>query len=321
MGRGDTGARACAQAGNRGRAASDALRRDEPWLDAYIEHLQVERGLSRATVEAYAADLNRYVGHLHARELSLASARADLIPGVLVALAESGLSARSQARFLSSIRGLYRHLVREGLVKRDPSATVPAPRLRQKLPGVLTEDEILRLLSAPDQGTELGKRDVAMLQTMYAAGLRVSELTSLALGDVRLEQGYVAAFGKGRKRRLVPIGAAARAALADHLSLVRGKWARPSEPAVFVTKRGSALTRQAFWKNIKKYALAAGIVKPMSPHKLRHSFATHLLAGGADLRLVQTLLGHADISTTQIYTHVSGEHLRAMHARFHPRGS
>jgi integrase/recombinase XerD len=159
-----------------------------------------------------------------------------------------------------------------------------------------------------------------MLHTMYAAGLRVSELIELDLADVNLEEGFVSALGKGNKRRIVPIGAHARAAMAEYFTEVRPKWARPASRACFVTARGKAMTRQSFWSLVKKYARATGITKPISPHKLRHSFATHLLAGGADLRSVQTMLGHADISTTQIYTHVTGDHLRKMHERYHPRG-
>ena len=176
------------------------------------------------------------------------------------------------------------------------------------------------LLSAPDTQRPIGVRDRAMLHVMYASGLRVSELVNLDLGDVNLDEGFLAVLGKGNKRRLVPLGAHARAALASYLSEVRPKWAKTSSRACFVTARGKPMTRQSFWAIVKKYARAAGITKSISPHKLRHSFATHLLAGGADLRSVQTMLGHADISTTQIYTHVSGDHLRKMHERYHPRG-
>jgi integrase/recombinase XerD len=194
------------------------------------------------------------------------------------------------------------------------------PRLLRRLPDILNRDEVLRLLETPKGPKPNRVRDRAMLHTMYAAGLRVSELVDLDLADVNLEEGFVSALGKGNKRRIVPIGAHARAAMAEYLSEVRPKWARSASRACFVTARGKAMTRQGFWSLVKKYARAAGITKPISPHKLRHSFATHLLAGGADLRSVQTMLGHADISTTQIYTHVTGEHLRKMHERYHPRG-
>jgi len=230
------------------------------------------------------------------------------------------LGARTQARALSSLRGFFRFLVREGRQPLDPTELLEGPRLMRKLPGLLNREEVVRLLNAPS-GTKPNRiRDRAMLHTMYAAGLRVTELTELDLSDLNLEEGFISALGKGNKRRIVPIGAHARAALVEYLSSVRPKWARPASRACFVTARGKAMTRQGFWKLIKRYATAAGISKPISPHKLRHSFATHLLDGGADLRSVQTMLGHADISTTQIYTHVTGDHLRKMHERYHPRG-
>jgi integrase/recombinase XerD len=218
------------------------------------------------------------------------------------------------------MRGFFRFLVQERRRDRDPTELLEGPQLLGKLPDVLNRDEVLRLLQAPSGDKPNRVRDRAMLHTMYASGLRVSELVDLDLGDVNLDDGFVSALGKGNKRRIVPLGAHARAALAEYLATVRPKWAKPSSRACFVTARGKAMTRQSFWAIVKKYARAAGITKPISPHKLRHSFATHLLAGGADLRSVQTMLGHADISTTQIYTHVSGEHLRKMHERYHPRG-
>ena len=289
-------------------------------LDDYIQHLRVERGLSRNTVDGYARDLVRFGAWLADERTSLAEVEEARVAGYLVTLSQEGLSARTQARALSSIRGLFRFLVQEGRQRRDPTELLEGPRLLRKLPNVLNRDEVLRLLEAPT-GTKPNRvRDRAMLQTMYAAGLRVSELVDLDLGDVNLDEGFVSALGKGNKRRIVPIGAYARLAMTEYLSEVRPKWARPASRACFVTARGKAMTRQGFWGVVKKYARAAGITKPISPHKLRHSFATHLLAGGADLRSVQTMLGHADISTTQIYTHVTGDHLRKMHERYHPRG-
>jgi integrase/recombinase XerD len=187
------------------------------------------------------------------------------------------------------------------------------------LPVVLSEAEIRALLAAPDEGTPLGLRDAAMLHTMYAAGLRVSELVNLELGAVHLDDGFLAAHGKGNKRRLVPIGMPARERIGRWRSEVRGQWANEGERALFVTERGTAMTRQNFFDRVRVHALAAGI-RPISPHKLRHSFATHLLVGGADLRAVQTMLGHADITTTEIYTHLSRDHLAGVHAKYHPRG-
>lgn len=289
-------------------------------LDDYIQHLRVERGLSRHTVDAYASDLVRFGTWLTSEQVSLDGVDEAAVAGYLVALSQSGSSARTQARALSSIRGFFRFLVQDKRHRRDPTELLEGPRLMRKLPNVLSRDEVLRLLQAPS-GTKPNRiRDRAMLHTMYAAGLRVSELVDLDLGDVSLDDGFVVVLGKGNKRRIVPIGAHARASMTEYLTEVRPKWARPASRACFVTARGKAMTRQAFWKIVKKYAGAAGITKPISPHKLRHSFATHLLAGGADLRSVQTMLGHADLATTQIYTHVTSEHLREMHERFHPRG-
>ena len=289
-------------------------------LDDYIQHLHVERGLSRHTVDGYASDLVKLGRWLHAQGAVLDTANEADIAGFLVALSKQGLSARTQARALSSVRGLCKFLVREQRLERDPTELLEGPRLLAKLPDVLNRDEVLRLLQAPAGDKPNRRRDRAMLHTMYAAGLRASELVHMDLADLNLEDGFVAVLGKGGKRRIVPLGAHARAALGEYLLEVRPKWARPASRAVFLTARGKPMTRQGFWKIVKKYARAAGITKPISPHKLRHSFATHLLAGGADLRSVQTMLGHSDISTTRIYTHVTGDHLRKMHERYHPRG-
>lgn len=290
------------------------------WIDAYLDHLRVERGLGRLTIEAYAADLARYVELLGRRACTLEAADVGAVSGVLVDLTAAGLSARSQARFLSSLRGLYKYLIQEGLLQASPLDLVEAPRLARKLPHLLSRDEVLRLLAAPDMSVLRGIRDAAMLHTLYAAGLRVSELVELGLSDIDLRSGLVTAFGKGRKRRLVPLGEFAHESLRHYLERVRGQWALPNTRRLFVTTRGSGMTRQAFWKLLKRYSRAVGIQKNVTPHMLRHSFATHMLEGGADLRVVQTLLGHADITTTQIYTHVSAERLRTMHERYHPRG-
>ncbi len=289
-------------------------------LDDYIQHLRVERGLSQHTVDGYARDLARFGDRLEDEDIALAKIDEGTVAGYLVSLSQKGLSARTQARALSAMRGFFRFLVQEGWHSRDPTELLEGPRLLRRLPDVLNRDEVLRLLQTPSGDKPNRVRDRAMLHTMYAAGLRVTELVDLDLGDVNLAEGFVSALGKGNKRRIVPIGEHARVAMAQYLSEVRPKWARPASRACFVTARGKAMTRQGFWRIVKKYARAAGISKDISPHKLRHSFATHLLAGGADLRSVQTMLGHADISTTQIYTHVSGDHLRKMHERYHPRG-
>lgn len=289
-------------------------------LDDYIQHLRVERGLSRHTIDAYASDLAKLGKWLQHEGRVVDDVDETTVAGFLVALSQNGLSARSQARSLSSIRGFFKFLVDEGHRTSDPTALLEGPQLLAKLPDVLNRDEVLRLLQAPAGDKPNRVRDRGMLQTMYAAGLRVSELVELDLGDLNLEEGFIAVLGKGNKRRIVPIGDHARVALSDYLLRVRPKWAKPASRACFLTARGKPMTRQGFWAIVKKYAKAAGITKPISPHKLRHSFATHLLAGGADLRSVQTMLGHADVSTTQIYTHVTGDHLRKMHERYHPRG-
>ncbi len=303
--------------GNREPAMSAA---DGGWVEAYIDHLRVERGLSERTLAAYGADLRRATSTLAESGVELTRADPGALSALLVRLSKEGLSPRSQARLLSSLRGLFRYLRDEGELPSSPTQLIASPRLGRKLPSLLTQDEVLRLLAAPDSSTPQGLRDHAMLHVMYAAGLRVSELVGLLMSDLDLRSGYLTVLGKGRKRRVVPIGRPACAALLRYLSEVRERWARPNERLVFLTPRRRGMTRQGFWKAIKRHAVVAGIAKRMTPHMLRHSFATHLLQGGADLRVVQTLLGHADIGTTQIYTHVTGDHLRAMHERCHPRG-
>lgn len=289
-------------------------------VDAYLTHLTVERGLGKATLEAYGADIRRFVQHLDAVHVDLAQASLPHVEGFVHGLAEAKLSPRSQARMLSAIRGLYKWLLSEKHVAADPTELVERPRARRKLPKAIRPDEMLALLSAPDESTPLGLRDAAMLHTMYAAGLRVSELVTLTLGDVNLETGFVQAFGKGRKRRVVPLGKAAQGRIERWRAEVRPGWARDGQKALFVSEKGEALSRQGFYLIVRKHALAAGIGKVISPHVLRHSFATHLLVGGADLRAVQTMLGHADVTTTEVYTHLTGDHVAAMHARHHPRG-
>ncbi len=298
----------------------DMARQLDRAADDYLVHLRVERGLARRTVEAYAHDIAVFAEHVQDEGLSLARLDEGAVAGFLVSLSQQGLSARSQARMLSALRGWFRFMVQEGVLKRDPAELIDSPKLMRKLPHVLSAEEVLQLLGAPAGDKPNRIRDRAMLHTMYAAGLRVSELVELDLGDINLESGFVSVVGKGNKRRVVPIGDAAAEAIREYLIKARPRWAKTAARACFVTARGTAMTRQSFWKLIKQYARVAGITKPISPHKLRHSFATHLLIGGADLRSVQTMLGHADIATTQIYTHLSGEHLQAMHERYHPRG-
>jgi integrase/recombinase XerD len=297
----------------------------EALIDVYLSHLRVERGLSVNTLSAYGADLARFALFCADRGVGVAAA-VDLavVSAYLGGLARTGLGARSTARHLSALRGLMRFLVREGELKADPTALAARPRTGRRLPRPLTPDDMLRLLRAPDTRSLRGLRDRAMLSVAYAAGLRVSELVRLELGDVDRRRGVVAAFGKGQKRRLVPLGAVALRHLDDYRdALEAANRAKPGKRAgshfLFPAPSGKALSRQAFWKVVRRYALAIGLPDAMHPHRLRHSFATHLLAHGADLRSVQTMLGHADVATTEIYTHVTRDHVRRAHARSHPR--
>jgi integrase/recombinase XerD len=290
------------------------------WVDAYLDHLRVERALSARSVEAYARDLGKLCAHAEEQGVSDPSGIDDtLVSTYLVALGKQGLGARSAARHLSAVRGFARFLVRERVLPKDPTTLVDRPRIGRRLPKVLTFPEIERILDAPEATGFRGLRDRAILQVMYAAGLRVSEVVGLKLADVDREKGLVSAFGKGQKRRLVPLGEHALLALDAYLG-VRGEHPRAAgSPVLFLSPRGGPLTRQGVWKMLTGYARGAGVDKPSSPHKLRHSFATHLLEGGADLRSVQALLGHADISTTEIYTHLADDHVRAAYKRAHPR--
>ncbi|MDD9942887.1 MAG: tyrosine recombinase XerD [Myxococcales bacterium] len=289
-------------------------------IDAYLDHLRVERALSKHTVAAYAGDLARLSARAAASKRPLAGIDPIFLREVLVHVSRAGLCARSQARWLSSVRGLFKFAVSEGVLPADPTELVEAPRLARKLPALLSDGELERLLRAPELGTPAGLRDAAMLWTMYASGLRVSELVRMRMTELDLEEGFVSPLGKGGKRRIVPIGEAAAEVVRAYLSNVRPRWASPGQPLVFLSHHRRGLSRQAFWRRVRVHAVAAGITRRVTPHMLRHSFATHLVRGGADLRVVQTLLGHADITTTQIYTHVAGDHLRTMHSTYHPRG-
>lgn len=289
-------------------------------VDAFLDHLRVERALSPNTVSAYAVDLSKLVAFAEEREIFDAPGLdAVLAAEFLVHLGDSGLGARSAARHLSALRSFCKFLVRERILDEDPSALLARPRVGTRLPKLLSEEQVLALLDAPDPATPRGVRDRAMLALMYATGLRVSELCRLQMGDVDRERGFLSAFGKGRKRRLVPIGDIALDRLKDYLENSRPLTAKPNDIVLFVSPRGGALTRQAFWKLIGQYARGIGIQQPVSPHQLRHSFATHLLQRGADLRSVQTMLGHESLATTEIYTHVTRDHIQSVHEKTHPR--
>ncbi len=290
-------------------------------LQAYLAHLRFERGLSERTLEAYRSDLSHLLAFLREERGRdpIEATESDLVAFVLH-LGESALHPRSQARALSALRGFHRFLVAEGMRADDPTEPLDAPRLGRKLPDVLSVQDVLALLEAPDASRPRGVRDRAMLHLLYAAGLRASELLGLRLSDLRLDQGWLGVEGKGGKRRLVPVGEPASAAVRRYLEEVRPRWAPPGEPIVFLTERRRPMTRQGLWKLVRRYARAVGLQGKVSPHTLRHSFATHLLLGGADLRAVQSLLGHEDLATTQIYTHVGRDTLARVHERSHPRG-
>ena len=289
-------------------------------LDLFVTWLRAERNLAPRSVDAYATDVRAWLEDLDRRKLQVEAATREDVLEHLARLATQGLSARSRARHLAALRGFHRFLEDEKLAPKNPTEDLDTPRAGRKLPVFLSLAEVERLLEAPDPKSPAGVRDRAMLEVLYATGLRVSELCRLGVNDVNLQDGFVLAFGKGRKERVVPLGKAAITRVKEYLAvrplLLRGQ----ASAALFVTPRGKGFSRMGFWKLLRRHALKAGITRPISPHKLRHSFATHLLERGADLRAVQAMLGHADLSTTQIYTHVNQARLRAVYDGAHPRG-
>ncbi len=290
--------------------------------DQFINYLLVEKGLSRKTIESYSLDLARFFEFLKDNGIdAIKDADTTVILGHLIQLRKSGLEARSRARHLVTIRGFFRFLVQEKMLDHDPARMVDLPKNTLKLPDVLSVDEIRSLLEVPDVHTPIGKRNAAMLELLYAAGLRVSELILLKRHDVNMEVGFVRVLGKGSKERIVPIGQHARDKIDDYIKLGRPLLLKSTTSHyLFVARAGKPMTRQGFWKLLKQYGVKAGIGKKITPHILRHSFATHLLEGGADLRSVQVMLGHVDIATTQIYTHIARDHLIKIHKQYHPRG-
>jgi integrase/recombinase XerD len=289
-------------------------------LDRFLEYLVVERGLRENTLEAYHRDLTRYLGHLKARQIEPVALDRTEVPRYLLVLREADLDPRSVARHLSTIRQFHRFLVRAGRATDDPTAHLDAPRAWQKLPSVLSLEEVERLLAAPKAATPLGLRNRAMLELMYASGLRVSELVGVRLGHLDESLGIVRVIGKGDKERLVPVGETAIEWLKKYRANARPRLEKPPpDDHLFLGRHGRGLTRQMCWHVIKALARTAGIRKAVTPHTLRHSFATHLVERGADLRSVQLMLGHADIATTQIYTHLSRAHLKTLYDKFHPR--
>ena len=292
-------------------------------LDEFCDSLWLEDGLSRNTLESYRSDLSKFSLWLEKQRAAkiLETTHADIQGFLAHLVTEQKAKATSTSRAISSLKRLFRYLLRQNKISTDPTLQIATPKLPRSLPKTLTEQDVEQLLQAPDVDTPLGMRDRTMLEVLYATGLRVSELVSLSVAQVSLDMGVVRVMGKGNKERLVPLGEEALDWLRRYLKearpvLLAGKLCE----ALFVTARAAAMTRQMFWYLIKKHAKQGGVSKPLSPHTLRHAFATHLINHGADLRVVQLLLGHADISTTQIYTHVARERLKSLHAMHHPRG-
>ncbi len=289
-------------------------------IDRFMNNIRVERGLSTNTVSAYGTDLSKFTEHLLRMKVDdIGEIDEAVVISFLKLLNDEGISTRSRARALSTLRTFFRFLILEGILDSHPMELMESPGFTKKLPEYLTQAEVERLLSAPNIDTTSGIRDKAMLETLYASGLRVSELLGLMLNDVNLEYGYLVAKGKGKKERLVPIGGEALFWLERYVKEVRPSLGKKREDYIFLNRRGGRLSRQYFWRLIKKFAEVAAISKEISPHTIRHSFATHLLAGGADLRSVQAMLGHADITTTEIYTHVDRSRLKTVHKKYHPR--
>jgi integrase/recombinase XerD len=299
-------------------AAEDGI---DAWLDDYLDHLRLERNLSGHTVKAYAADLQKLVTVvIDAGIEDVADIGEEAVRSVLEAEASAGRSARSRARLLSSVRGFFKYLLQEEAVDADPSVRISNPKLPRSLPSLLSEAEVDELLAAPDTDTPRGLRDRAMLELLYATGLRVSELVGTRPSDIDLARGLILARGKGDKERLIPVGGSARKWVREYLANGRPELAAKGDnPFLFPGRKEGHLTRQRVWELISDYARAAGIPRAISPHKLRHSFATHLLDHGADLRAVQAMLGHADLSTTEIYTHVHRARLKSVVDSAHPR--
>jgi integrase/recombinase XerD len=293
-------------------SAEDALR-------LYLEYLAVEKGLASNTIQSYARDLRSFLGFLKREKLVWTATREEDLVRFIHAESRAGLSARSMARRISALRSFFRFLVLSGFLKKNPASQLTSPSTWLSLPKVLTVKEVEALLDATDETKPQGLRDRAMLEVLYGSGLRVSELASIKPPDLNLDDGFLVCRGKGGKERIVPVGRAACGFVARYLREVRPRFEAGPSPFLFLTRRGRGFTRQGLWKLLKGYARKAGLSAKISPHILRHSFATHLLERGADLRSVQLMLGHSQITTTQIYTHVSRERLRRVYDQFHPR--
>lgn len=289
-------------------------------VDEFLYHLTVERGLAENTLQSYQSDLTAYLAFLRQEEINcLEQADRNMVMTYIYRLQLKGRSPATISRRLASLRSFYKFLIREELLERDPTTDLESPKQRQKLPRVLTIEEVDLLLKQPKTEEPAGLRDRAMFELLYATGIRVSELVSLNLDQVHIDHGFIRCFGKGEKERIVPLGDIAARYLREYLARGRCKLVRRNNPSFFLNHHGRRLTRQGFWKIIKKHARLAGIAKDVTPHTIRHSFATHLLENGADIRSVQAMLGHADISTTQIYTHLTRNKLKDIYDRTHPR--
>jgi integrase/recombinase XerD len=292
---------------------------DNELLRKFLSYIAVEKGLAQNTMDSYERDLRRYLDYMAAKRPDEIT-QSDVV-AFLTSMAVSGIAAPSRARCLAAVRGFHKFLLTDSLATTDPTINVETPRGWKRLPKALSASNVDSLLNQPDRQTSIGLRDKAMLELLYATGLRVSELVGLKCQDINLERGFLIVMGKGSKERVVPLGESAGAALAEYIADARRYLLGHVESDyLFISSRHKTITRQMFWGRIKYYALKAGITGTVSPHMLRHSFATHLLDNGADLRAVQAMLGHSDISTTQIYTHVSRERLKKIHEQYHPRG-
>ncbi len=291
-------------------------------VDEYINFLAVERGVSLNTLEAYSRDLNRYIAYIEEREIKdIKDISSDDVVAFLGSLRKSGLVANSVNRTLAALRGFYKYLVLQKLIEENPIANISLARVWMHLPDTLNEEEMRNLLDQPGAKNVLEIRDRAMMELLYATGIRVSELISLTINNINWQTGYLIVMGKGGKERIVPIGQVAYDCLGRYVNKMRpGLLKGNSTTVLFLNRSGGGLTRQGFWKIVKKYAKKAGMMKRVYPHTFRHSFATHILERGGDLRSVQVMLGHSDISTTQIYTHVTRERLKDIHRKYHPRG-
>ncbi|MFH0827698.1 MAG: site-specific tyrosine recombinase XerD [Candidatus Omnitrophota bacterium] len=294
----------------------------DEFIDSFLNYLTVERGLSRNTIIAYSEDLRAYSDYVKSRSInSISTTTKNEIVGFMMARKDQGMAANSIARSLAAIRMFYRFLTRERVLKTDPSSLVDSPRLWKRIPETLSVNEVEVLLAQPDaRDRKQGIRDRAILETLYATGMRVSEAVNLKTDNVNMEVGFLRCVGKGDKERVIPLGKKAIACIKKYLEVSRPFLLKKKESEfLFISRIGKKISRQSLWKLIKRYARAAGIKKPMKPHILRHSFATHLLERGADLRSVQEMLGHVSISTTQLYTHINKERLKSIHKLYHPR--